>query len=462
MSKWIGAWTTLLVISLSLVGCTEPDTRYQARLEDPTLFNEAMQQLTDVIVHDIFSPPVASRIYVYPTVAAYSIMQQAYPERYLSLAGQLTDFTDIPEMPAGVNPHLAATHAFLILGENFIFSKKRMSDYREKLFAELRELGMPESEFEAAKAYADQVVTHIKAWTADDFYKQTRTFPKYSVLEADRYWKPTPPDYMDGIEPHWQRIRPLVIPKANAFNPKAPLEIDMSLDSPFYAQLMEVYEKGNKVTQENNENEEAKIAAFWDCNPYVSNYKGHAMFAKKKITPGGHWMGITKIATEKAGSSYDQAVEAYMHVTVALFDGFISCWDTKWKTLVVRPETLIHQYIDEAWRPKLQTPPFPEYTSGHSVISTAAALALTKVYGANFSFVDTTEEEYGLPARSFNSFIEAAQEAAISRLYGGIHYRMAIEEGVAQGKAVGEYVTTHLNTRLGQAASAVASSSFKN
>ena len=89
-----------------------------------------MQQLTDVIVHDIFSPPVASRIYVYPTVVAYSIMQQAFPDQYVSLEGQLTDFTAIPEMPAGVNPHLAATHAFLVLGENFIFSKKRMSEYR--------------------------------------------------------------------------------------------------------------------------------------------------------------------------------------------------------------------------------------------------------------------------------------------------------------------------------------------
>lgn len=456
MSKWIGAWTTLLVVSLSLVSCAEPDTRYQARVQDAALFNEAMQQLTDVIVQDIFSPPVASRIYAYPTVAAYSIMQQAFPEKYLSLEGQLTDFTAIPEIPQGVNPHLAATHAFLLLGENFIFSKKRMSDYREKLYAELRELGMPDSEFQAATAYADMVVAHIKGWAGEDFYKQTRSFPKYAIQEQDQFWKPTPPDYMEGIEPHWKSIRPLVIPRADAFDPKAPLEIDMSPNSPFYAQLMEVYEKGKKVTQKNDENEEARIAAFWDCNPYVSNYKGHAMFAVKKITPGGHWMGITKIASQKAGSSYDETIEAYLYVTAALFDGFISCWDTKWKTLVVRPETLIHQYVDEEWRPKLQTPPFPEYTSGHSVISSAAALALTKIYGDEFDFVDTTEEKFGIPARSFSSFVQASQEAAISRLYGGIHYRMAIEQGIIQGRAVGDYVTTHLNTRAEQAPQAVA------
>ncbi len=456
-NKWIGAWTTLLVVALALSSCAEQDLRYQSRLEDPELFNASMQQLTDVIVHDIFSPPVASRIYVYPTVAAYSIMRQAYPDTYASLEGQLSEFTEIPAMPEDVNPHLAAIHTFLRLGENFIFSKKRMSDYRENLYAELREMGLSDAELERSTAYGDLVVDHIKAWTLGDMYKETRTYPKYSVREADRFWKPTPPDYMDGIEPHWQRIRPLVIPSAEAFNPIAPLEVNMDPDSPFYAQLMEVYEKGKKVTQKNNENEEAQIAAFWDCNPYVSNYKGHAMFATKKITPGGHWIGITKLATEKAGSSFDETVEAYLYVTVALFDGFISCWDTKWKTLVVRPETLIHQYIDEAWRPKLQTPPFPEYTSGHSVISRAAAFALTKVYGDDFDFVDTTEEKYGLPVRSYTSFLHASEEAAISRLYGGIHYRMAIENGVSQGEEVGKYVNAHLSTRLNESQPAVAS-----
>ena len=455
-SKWIGAWTTLLVIAITLASCAEQDTRYQDRLQDPALFNASMQQLTDVIVHDIFSPPVASRIYVYPTIAAYSILRQVN-EDYSSLEGQLNDFTEIPALPEGVNPHLAAIQAFLDLGEQLIFSKKRMSDYREQVYAELRELGLPEDEYEASVAYADQVVAHMRQWIDQDFYRETRTYPKYSVRQEDRYWKPTPPDYMDGIEPHWQRIRPLVIPNAEAFNPKTPLEVNMDPESPFYAQLMEVYEKGKKVTEDNNENEQAQIAAFWDCNPYVSNYKGHAMFATKKITPGGHWIGITKLATESANSSYEETVEAYLHVTVALFDGFISCWDTKWKTLVVRPETLIHQYIDEAWRPKLQTPPFPEYTSGHSVISRAAAFALTKVYGDNFAFDDTTEEKYGLPTRSYTSFLHASEEAAISRLYGGIHYRMAIDEGVAQGEAVGIYINEHLNTRKSETQPAVAS-----
>ncbi len=178
------------------------------------------------------------------------------------------------------------------------------------------------------------------------------------------------------------------------------------------------------------------------------------MFATKKITPGGHWIGITAIAAKTAKSDFAQTVDAFTSVSIALFDGFISCWDEKWDTLVVRPETLINKYYDEEWLPVLQTPPFPEYTSGHSVISRAAALALTEIYGPNFSFEDTTELEYGLPARSYTSFIEASEEAAISRLYGGIHYMMAIEQGVLQGEKVGRYVVDKIQTYTRQSTTA--------
>lgn len=172
------------------------------------------------------------------------------------------------------------------------------------------------------------------------------------------------------------------------------------------------------------------------------------MFATKKITPGGHWIGITAIATRQSKSNFLDTVNAYVNVSIALFDSFISCWDEKWDTLVVRPETLINKHYDEEWLPVLQTPPFPEYTSGHSVISRAAALTLTDLFGDNFTFTDTTELEYGLPQRSYNSFIHAAEEAAISRLYGGIHYMMAIEEGVNQGQNVGKYIVDKIQTKI--------------
>jgi hypothetical protein len=227
------------------------------------------------------------------------------------------------------------------------------------------------------------------------------------------------------------------------FRPKPPHRFDMTAESPFYLQAKEVYDTGKNLTPE-----QRAIAAFWDCNPYVMNVRGHAMFATKKITPGGHWMGIVGIATDKAGADLLESAEAYVRTAIALADGFISAWEEKYRSNVLRPETVINASLDETWAPLLQTPPFPEYTSGHSVISNAAAAVLTDQFGDRFAFNDTTEMTYGLPARSFSSFNQAAAEAAISRLYAGIHYRMAIEEGAVQGRLVGEHVVRRIHTRV--------------
>ena len=165
----------------------------------------------------------------------------------------------------------------------------------------------------------------------------------------------------------------------------------------------------------------------------------------KKITPGGHWIGITKIACESSKLSLAKSIQAYALCSIALFDGFISCWDEKYRSKLIRPETVINEHMDENWLPLLQTPPFPEHTSGHSVISSAAAVVLTSYFGENFAFDDDTELQYGLPIRSFSSFKAASDEAAISRLYGGIHYRPAIDYGVDQGTKVGEFIIANID-----------------
>lgn len=423
------------------ISCKE-NKAYETQLKDPELFRSAVKKLSDVIVYDIFSPPVASRVYMYPSVASYMIIQKENPEKYNSLVGQLNGLRAIPEVSnKNVNFHLAALHAFFVVSKALIFSEDKLIAFQQKTYKELKESGLSKKILNASITYGNKVANHILEWADGDLYKQTRTYPKYTIQEEPKYWKPTPPDYMQGIEPHWNKIRTLVLKSADQFIPKAPIAFDLTEGSLFMKQLMEVYKVGGK---ENSGNPE--IAKFWDCNPYVSHHQGHAMFATKKITPGGHWVGITSIATKKAKSTFGETVNAYTNVSLALFDGFISCWDQKWKTLVVRPETVINKYIDEDWIPFLQTPPFPEYTSGHSVISGAAAIVLTNLFGDNFSFSDTTEMEYGLPTRSFNSFIEASEEAAISRLYGGIHYDMAITEGLKQGQDVGDFIVKNLKT----------------
>ena len=424
------------------ISCSE-NTAYKEQLSNPELFQSAVKNLSDIIVYDIFSPPVASRVYMYPTIAAYEIMAQVKPTEYKSLATQLNGLGEAPKMTEKANPELAAIYAYNIIGKTLIFSEDKMEAYQEKLEEKVDDMGVPRSVRKASIAYAQSMADHILQWASKDMYNQTRTYPKYTILEGEKFWKPTPPDYMDGIEPHWNKIRTLVLDSANQFSPKPPLTFDLTKGSPFQTQLQEVYEVGDNLTEE-----QVEIAKFWDCNPYVTHHRGHAMFATKKITPGGHWIGITAIAARQAKSNFMETVNAFTHVSVALFDAFISCWDEKWNTLVVRPETLINKHYNEEWLPLLQTPPFPEYTSGHSVISRASAVVLTKLYGDNFAFKDTTEVAYGLPVRSFNSFIHASEEAAISRLYGGIHYMMAIEEGVAQGNKVGEHIAKRLQTQI--------------
>ena len=179
----------------------------------------------------------------------------------------------------------------------------------------------------------------------------------------------------------------------------------------------------------------------------MMNVRGHVMFATKKISPGGHWMNITNVACKKANADFVQSAEAYARVSIALIDAFMSCWDEKYRSKLIRPESYINQYIDEDWMPVLQTPPFPEYTSGHSVISAASAVTLTELFGDNFSFTDSTEVEFGLTVRNFKSFIEASEEAAISRMYGGIHYRPAVEEGMKEGREIGKYILQKVKTR---------------
>src|SRR5690606_37804694 len=124
-------------------------------------------------------------------------------------------------------------------------------------------------------------------------------------------------------------------------------------------------------------------------------------------------------------------------VAIGMMDAFMTCWDEKYRSNRIRPETAIRKYIDPTWTPFLQTPPFPEYLSGHSVVSAAVSAILTHFIGDQFAYTDTVEERFGLPARDFKSFKQAADEAAISRFYGGIHFMDAIDVGMKQGDQVG-------------------------
>lgn len=432
------------VSMVALFSCSSGNnTEYKTKVKDAQYLHRSMKAITDRIVHDIFSPPVASRIYTYSSVAAYEAIIPG-DTRFKSLAGQLNGLDSIPQPDPDKEYcfELASTQALLKVGRTLIFSESDLDIIIEQVMKEFRETGIPDDVFERSVEYGDQVAARILAWSSKDNYKQSRSFPKYTIESNPATWQPTPPGYMDAVEPHWKSIRTFVMDSSAQFKPVPPTPFSIDKTSQFYKEAYEVFKIGKELTEE-----QRTLASFWDCNPFAMNVRGHVMFATKKISPGGHWINITRQVCEATKASMPEVAEAYVHVSLSLVDGFISCWDEKYRSKLVRPETYINKYIDENWVPLLQTPPFPEYTSGHSVISNSASVALTKLFGDNYAFTDSTETEFGMPPRSFKSFYDAAAEASISRMYGGIHYRPAVEVGAKHGKLLGELVATKIVTR---------------
>ncbi len=426
----------LFVIS----SCTKKDN-YKKIFNDPQLYAKTVKQLSDVMVDNIFAPTIASRNYAYSNLAAYETVA-AFNKKYQSLAGQINGLTQVP-LPNKDSVHnqgLAAILAYCTVAEAVTFPEGSFKSYTDSLIQLAESEGMPDDELENSINYGRNVGKAIVAWSKKDNYAQTRSAPKYSLNDEPGRWVPTPPGYMQAVEPSWYKIRTMVIDSAAEFKPSPPPPFNMTdSTSKFYIDAKEVMQTGKFLSSE-----QKQIADFWDCNPYALQVVGHVSMAVKKISPGGHWMNICGIAAKNAKADFAKTVAAYTLTSVAIFDGFVSCWDEKYRSSVVRPETVINKYLDANWQPHLQTPPFPEYTSGHSVISSAASIALSKVFGESFAFNDTSEIEFGIPARNFKSFKHAAGEASISRLYGGIHYRPAIEVGQVQGAKIGTYVAEKL------------------
>ena len=434
----LGALTTAVLASCS-------PAAYGARTprSDAERLHAAVQTVTDVMVYDIMSPPQASRVYAYAGIAAYEAMRPGFPA-YRSLAGQVNGLTPPPAPNGEVSYPLAGVHAYLAVGRTLTFSRARMDSLRTARDDEFHRTGMSDAVFARSVAYGDTVAKHVLAWAGKDHFLQTRGAPKFTVSQDPSRWVPTPPAYMDAVEPHWGDIRPFVMDSSSQFRPEPPFKFDTAKGSPYFREVMEVYDIRRTITDE-----QRGIAAFWDCNPYVMHVQGHTMFATKKISPGGHWMGIVKLAARQSNADIMRSADAYARTSMALADGFISGWAEKFHSNMIRPETVINRYVDEAWEPLLQTPPFPDYVSGHSLISAAAATVLTDAFGPNFAFVDSSEARYGLPARTFPSFAAAADEAALSRLYGGIHFRRSNEQGKVIGRQIGALIVERVHTHAG-------------
>ncbi|GAB2818483.1 vanadium-dependent haloperoxidase [Ferruginibacter profundus] len=432
----------LAAIVLCWYSCTNDKPAQATYFTNAFSYSKTVKELNEVVKFVGFSPIVASRNYAYANIAAYECIAAGYPKEYNSLAGQIHGLIAMPKPDAAkkIDFEFASLLAFCKVGEAVTFPEGSMKEYVDSVKKFAKDQGMPSAMFDNTLAFADTVSKAILAWSKKDHYAQTRSASRYTVLDSPGRWVPTPPAYASALEPHWREIRTIVMDSASQFAPPPPIAFNMTdKNGPYYKQVMAVK---NAVDSLNPE--QTHIAEFWDDLGGKLNVVGHIQFVTKKFSPPGHWMNIVGIAAQKAKASFRKTVAAYTLTSICMFDAFIQCWDEKFRSNMIRPETAINKYIDQDWRPYLQTPPFPEYTCGHSTVSSASAEALTKMFGDNFNYTDTSELEFGIANRSFTSFRQAAQENNMARFYGGIHFHPSCLVSNECGKKVGDFIVGKL------------------
>lgn len=421
-----------IVTFFSILFCSYHSSHSQTR--EQTLHN-LNELLIHTVMDDVFSPIVAGRIYTYPNIAFYECIRNE-DASYPTLTGKLTGLSALPVPPTDPVPdfYIAAAVAFSRTGQSLVGSEYKLGDWRKAFLDSLRKI-TDTAVLSASEKYGNQVADAVIAWHKKDQYAETRAMPRYITSKKVGKWQHTPIDFAQGLEPYWKMIRPMTLKTAGQFSPAKKLKYDMSKQSVFYKNVMEVYQIGKK-----KDSLQQATAYYWDDNPSISVEQGHFNYFIHKISPAGHWIMITRQVCIDNNVPVAKAAQAYALTAISMFDGFISCWHEKYTEELVRPVTVINRYIDEKWEPLIQTPPFPEFTSGHAVISSAAAAVLSALFGDNYSFTDNTETPFGIPARRFPSFAKAAEESAWSRVYGGIHYPETARISIQQGKVIGKHV----------------------
>jgi len=428
-------YLSFMLVLLVAFGCKEREEQlpqFGARH-----ISEVIDEMTDAMVNDVTNPPLAARFFSFATLAGYEVVSQN-DSAHRSMYGVLREYPELKK-PEGLTNYayqLSALLAMMETAKKMQPSGASIGAYEQHFLDSCRTAGVSEAVLANSLAYAQAVSKEILSYAKADRYNRMSNYARYSPSAEAGTWQPTPPGFFAPVEPYFNTVRSFTLDTCSQFQPAPPVAFSKEKDSEFYALMRQNQEQSAaKLSPEHQE-----IAAFWDCNPFALQDNGHLMVGMKKISPGAHWLGITGIACQKANKSFSEAMEINTMVSVALMDGFISCWDEKYRSNRIRPETAIRMLADPSWKPFLQTPPFPEYLSGHSTVSAASAVVLTHYFGEDFKFVDTVEERYGLPAREFRSFRQAAVEAGISRFYGGIHFMDAIDNGLTQGLQVGEWV----------------------
>lgn len=396
------------------------------------------------------NPPKASRVFGCAGVALYEALRPGMSD-HVTLQGQLNGLPEgaIPE-PVNARHHwpTVANSVLAAMARSFFVDADSVAaiDGLEDQFLTSFEADESQAVIDRSVQYGQDVAAAVITWMGDDGSVAAETGCVFAppIGPSEGGWEPIAPATGLGLLPCWGDVRCFGLVNSAECVPFGAPAYSEDPTSEFYGYALLVYNVGESLTTE-----QTTIGQYWNDAPSSPSAMGAG-------TPPGHWMSITGIVLENEGRSLDAAAEAYARVGIALADAFYACWQTKFETYIKRPRTYVNQVLDDAipaaatWTPLIGTPNFPTYTSGHSTQSGAAATVLMDFFGP-VDFVDTTHStlnpELGFTDRSFTSFIEAANEAAISRLYGGIHYTFDNVDGVTQGSCIGALHNQRLNFR---------------
>lgn len=375
------------------------------------------QTLLNAIKSDKTAPPKAARNMAMVHAAIYDAVNAIEQTHEVYHVG-----ADAPDGASEEAAAAAAAHRVLVN-----LYPQQTATFDAALQASLAEIADGKAETDGVnlgKSVADQIVQ----WRSADGANAT---VQYTPGTDPGQWEPTPAGFAPALLPQWPNVTPFAMTEGDQFRPDGPPELD---SDEYTAELNQVKELGGSNSTARTA-EQTEIAQFWA--------DGGGTY-----TPPGHWNEIAQDISLQQGSTLAENARLFALLNIAMADAGIVAWDAKYTYDFWRPITAIQQADsdgnpetagDAEWTPLIATPPFPEYVSGHSTFSGAADAILTSFFGENINF---TTESAGLPEvrRSFESFTQAASEAGMSRIYGGIHFASANEDGLAAGKALGEYV----------------------
>ena len=434
--KKITACTLLFAILIS--GCLKTESMIKEsglKAENSDLVKDWITVHLKVIKNTSGVQHIAySRHFAYTGIALYEALVKG-DNRYKSIAGQLSDGIQIPQAPNGKPLYWpAAANAAVAEMLRFFYSAKASNlqsiDSLEHIYDNkyINQAGNGR-DVPGAVQYGKQVAEAVIEWSKQDGSNNAGI--PYTPL-GEGYWEPTPPGFGAAAVPGWGNNRPVISGSQLNTIPSAPVAFSKDIGSPFYNMVKELYVISQSLTED-----QKAIATFWDDAPNG-----------KYLTVFGHWFSILKQVIEKDKPELMKAAEAYLRLGITLNESSISCWKAKYTYNLLRPVTYIRNVMGYTnWNSFIGTPPHPEYSAAHATLSASAAYALETVFGQNYKFTDHSYDILGMSSRTFQGFKEAGIEAGMSRLYGGIHYRLSIEAGNSQGNKVGENVKKLLKTK---------------